>query len=81
MEGSEETAVITAVPDPTAVTTPELFTVATFVFELRHVTDLSVAFEGMTVAVSVAVLPMELNDNVGLFKLIPVTGLNSFSTK
>ena len=81
MEGSEETAVITAVPEPTAVTFPALSTVTTFVFELCHDTDLSVAFAGSTVAVSVEVLPMEVNDNAGIFKVMLVTGITSFKTK
>ena len=44
--------IIVAVPFPTAVTKPLEDTVATFVLLDAHVTDLSVAFDGVTVAVS-----------------------------
>jgi hypothetical protein len=47
--------VIVAVPEPTPVTTPDAFTVATFVFELLHVTALLVAVVGLTVAVKATV--------------------------
>ena len=49
--------VIVAVPAFFAVTTPEEDTVATVVLFEVHVTDLSVAFDGETVAVNVAVWP------------------------
>ena len=45
--------VIVAVPTAMAVTTPEVETVATDVLLEVHVTDLSVAFDGLTVAVRV----------------------------
>ena len=48
-------AVMVAVPSATAVTTPAPLTVATFVSLLVHVTFLLVAFDGVTVAVSVTV--------------------------
>ena len=54
-----EAAVIVADPTPTAVTVP-LSTVATEGFELDQVTVLSVAFEGLTVAVRLAVPPLAM---------------------
>lgn len=48
----EAVAVIVAVPPPTAVTLPPE-TVATEALDVVQVTDLSVAFDGETVAVSV----------------------------
>ena len=64
--------VMVAVPAALAVTTPEDDTVATDVLLDDQVTDLSVALEGVTVAVSVSVSPtvMERDD---LFRLTPVT--------
>ena len=50
-------AVIVAVPAATAVTLPPL-TVAIFVLLLLHVTVLSVALLGLTVAVSVVLSPV-----------------------
>lgn len=47
-------AVIVAVPAAIGVTVPELFTVATLVLLEVHVTVLFVAFDGVTVAVSVS---------------------------
>jgi len=52
-------AVITAVPAATAVTRPLAFTVATAVLELLHVTDLSPALAGLTVAIAVDVPPTD----------------------
>ena len=48
---------ITAVPSPTAVTTPEVETVATEVLPDDQVTDLLAASDGAMVAVSVKVSP------------------------
>jgi hypothetical protein len=55
-----------------AVTTPEDDTVATEVLLEDHVTDLSVALEGITVAVNVCVSPTVIDNDV-LFRLTPVT--------
>ena len=64
--------VIVAVPSFLAVTTPELETVATEVLLDDQVTDLSVAFEGDTVAVSVPVSPTVM-DILLWFRVTPVT--------
>ena len=50
--------VIVALPAAFAVTTPEVDTVATLVLFDDQVTDLSVALDGVTVAVSVRVVPV-----------------------
>ena len=50
--------VIVAVPSPFAVIFPLLSTVATLVLLDDQLTDLFVAFDGETVAVRVAVLPV-----------------------
>ena len=65
-------AVMFAVPAPTAVTRPFGSTVATLVSSLDHVTDLSVAPSGLTVAVSVSVSPT-VNVVVVLLRDTPVT--------
>ena len=65
-------AVIVVVPPATPVTTPEEDTVATSVFELDQVKDLSLALLGVTVAVSVVICPISSTSEV-LFKVIPVT--------
>lgn len=65
-------AVIVAIPSPTAVTLPELFTVATDEFEVDHVTVLVVALEGDTVADKVYVLPLLVKVTNVLDKLILV---------
>ena len=49
--------VIVALPSFLAVTTPDDETVATLVLLELHVTDLSVAFDGVTVEVIVLVSP------------------------
>jgi hypothetical protein len=64
--------VIVTVPAALAVTTPEEETVATDVLLEDHVTDLSVAFEGVTVAVNVWVSPTVIDSDV-LLRLTPVT--------
>ena len=64
--------VIVAVPTLTAVTTPELDTVATDVLFDDHVTDLFVAYEGVTVAVRVLVSP-SVSTRLVLSKETPVT--------
>ena len=64
--------VIEAVPAAFAVTTPEDETVATVVLSDDQVTDLSVAFEGVTVAVNGYVSP-SVNVNEVLSRLTPVT--------
>ena len=66
--------VILAEPADLAVTKPEEETVATEVLLEDQVTVLSVAFSGVTVAVSVAVSP-SVNVNEVLSKLTPVTGI------
>ena len=50
--------VIVALPAALAVTTPEEDTLATLVLFDDQVTDLSVALDGVTVAVSVRVVPV-----------------------
>ena len=67
-------AVMVAVPGLTAVTTPLLSTVATALSLLDHVTVLSVASEGLIVAVSVRVLPTWTSAE-SLSSLISFTGL------
>ena len=57
LEPSAVVAVIVALPLATAVTRPVLLTVATAVLLLVHVTLLSVALSGVTVAVSCNVWP------------------------
>ena len=64
--------VIVAEPAAFAVTTPEVDTVAIDVLLEDQVTDLSVALEGVTVAVSVCVSPTVIERDV-LFRLTPVT--------
>lgn len=64
--------VIVADPADLAVTTPEEDTVATDVLLDDHVTDLSVALDGVTVAVSVWVSPTVIDKDV-IFILTPVT--------
>lgn len=65
---------IVAVPAATAVTFPAVETVATLVLLLLQVTFLFVAFDGVTVAVSVSVA-FGANVSVVLFRLTPVTGM------
>jgi hypothetical protein len=55
-----------AVPTEPPVTTPDVFTDATEVFEELHVTFLLVAFEGKTVAARVVVLPTLTLADAGL---------------
>ena len=72
--------VIVAVPALTAVTTPELDTVATDVLFDDHVTDLFDAFEGETVAVRVYVDPsVKVKDD--LSKDTPVTGTTTVTAQ
>ena len=66
--------VIVALPADLAVTTPELETVAIEVLFDDQVTDLSVAFDGVTVAVSVCVSPSVIV-SVVLSRLTPVTDI------
>ena len=63
---------IVAVPADFAVITPDEEMVATEVLLEDHLTDLSVAFEGVTVAVSLWVSPTVIESDV-LLKLTPVT--------
>ena len=72
LDPSVVVTVIVAVPAALAVTTPLEDTVATVVLLDFHVTDLSVAFDGRTVAVKVCVSPTVI-DNEVLFRLTPVT--------
>ena len=74
LDPSVVVTVIVAVPAALAVTTPLEDTVATEVLLDDHVTDLSVAFDGNTVAVKVSVSPTVM-DNELLFKLTPVTAI------
>ena len=64
--------VMSVLPPPTAVTRPLALTVATAVLLLVHVTDLSFAFDGLTVAVSCFVSPFFMVAEVA-FRLTPVT--------
>jgi hypothetical protein len=64
--------VIVAFPADLAVTTPDDETVATEVLLEDHVTDLSVAFDGVIVAVNVRVSPTYM-DRDELLRLTPVT--------
>jgi hypothetical protein len=64
--------VIVADPAAFAVTTPDVDTVATDELLEDHVTDLSVALEGVTVAVSDWVSPTVMDNDV-LSRLTPVT--------
>lgn len=57
-------AVIVAVPDFFAVTTPFVLTEATALLLVLHVTVLSVAFDGVIVAFSVSVSPANSIDEV-----------------
>ena len=67
-------AVMDVAPSDMAVTVPLLFTVAIVTSLLAHVTVLSVALAGKTVAVSVCgALPSTI-DNVFVFSVIPDTG-------
>ena len=66
--------VIVAEPAFFVTTTPASDTVATSMLLEVHITDLSVAFAGATVAVKVAVSP-SVNVNEVLSKLTPVTGI------
>ena len=70
--------VMVAVPAFTAVTLPS-FTVATAVSDELHVTVLSVASSGFTVAVSVASSP-SVNSSVVLSSVTEVTAMKGFST-
>ena len=67
----EVVTVTVAVPSPTAVILP-FSTVATDGSDELHITDLSVAFAGITVAVSVALSPTVSESSV-LFSVTPVT--------
>ena len=71
-------AVIVAVPSATAVTTP-LSTVATASSELLQDTDVTAAVPGVTVAVSVPVVPI-FNANVVGLTVTPVTDTLSTSS-
>ena len=79
LEPSAALAVMVALPLDTAVTNPVLLTVATAVLLLLHITLLSVAFSGVTVAVSCKVWPRLVNDAVVLLRVIPVTGTDIFT--
>ena len=70
--------VIVAAPSATAVTTP-LSTVATFSSEVLHVTDVTAALEGATVAVKEPVVPTFSSKEVGL-TVTPVTVSSSTSS-
>ena len=69
---------MTAVPSETAVTTPST-TVATLSFELLHVTVLSVASSGSTVAFNVSVSP-GMRTMLVLLRVTFVTGMNFLLT-
>jgi len=69
---SPAAAVMVAEPSATAVTIPEDDTVATEGFELLHVTVLSVALSGLTVATSVSLSP-SVKDSALLFNVTDVT--------
>ena len=76
---SDALAVMLALPLDTAVTKPFASTVATEVLLLLHITLLSVALSGVTVAVSCKVWPRLVNDAVVLLRVIPVTGTDIFT--
>ena len=57
-----EVAIMSALPEPTAVTTPVAFTTATFVSLDDQVTLLSVASEGVIVAEAWVVTPKEAKE-------------------
>jgi len=78
-EPSAAVAVIVTLPAAWPVTTPVLFTVATAAFDELHVTPLSVAFDGVTVAVSVVDAPTWIDADVGL-TVTPVTSTGSSVT-
>jgi copper chaperone CopZ len=65
--------VIVAFPAATGVTTPEMLTDATEVLLEAQVTLLFVAFDGLTVAVSVPVAPPTVNESVVGLNVTPVT--------
>ena len=71
---SSDLTVMAEVPFPTAVTLPEDVTDATEELEDDQITDLSLAVEGDTVAVSVSLWPTS-RDKVVLFRLTPVTAV------
>ena len=66
-------AVIVAVPLPMGVTTPFELTVATFLLLVDHLTLWLLAFEGLTVALRVYVLPTSRVPEV-LLSLTDLTG-------
>jgi len=72
-------AVIRAVPGATAVTRPELLTVATLESLVDHVTPLIVAPLGLTVTLSWLVSPAA-SESALLFSVIEVTGRESAAT-
>jgi hypothetical protein len=72
--------VMVAVPAPTAVTLPELSTLATLELKLVQVTFLFVALEGETVADRDEELPT-VNANVFLERETPVTATTLFATE
>ena len=67
------TAVMVAVPLPTAFTWPVELTVTTLVLLLFHVRPLLFALKGLTEALSDSVFPVFM-DSLVLFRLMPVTG-------
>ena len=71
-------AVIVAVPAPIPSTTPAEVTVATFVFDEDHVTVLSDALDGATVAFSVDDFPFA-RLSVSALSVTPVTGTVTFT--
>lgn len=70
---STEVTVIVEVPMVSAITTPFVLTVATAVLLDEYVTDLLLAFEGVTAGVSCRVAPPVSEKVVGV-TLMPVTG-------
>ena len=72
MSPSAVFTVMLALPFPTAVTTP-LFTVATALLSVLHVTDLLSALDGDTVAVRVVVAPLLVSVAEVLFRLTELT--------
>ena len=74
MPPSVVVTVIVAVPVAFAVTTPEEDTVATEVLLEDHVTDLSVALDGVTVTDNVWVSPTAIV-RLDWFRLTPVTAI------
>jgi hypothetical protein len=76
---SVEVAVMLAVPEAAAVTTPLVSTVATALLLLLHFTVLSVAFSGVTVTVSVKLSPTGSVSEAGTIDTFETVTVSSLS--